>query len=794
MDRSKRNVIESITQSNPAIAAGLFVLSMLVRLPALGRFITADEPRWVVRSLAFFEGILSGNWAQTLQTGHPGVTTMWGGSLGAALYYLLFRPADSLATFLASLSHNYQRIDPFIFSWMRLSIVLLTSLGVAALFWLLKKADRRLAIIAALLLSFHPLYLGHSQILHHDAPVAVFAMLAVLGWLRWLNQLGWKWAALTGVATGLALLSKSTAYALFPFMALTWFIELAARRIDLKQAIRGGLLWLAVTFVTVVALWPALWVAPADVFAALFNWAADSAEVEAVSNTLLPSQTDTLPWLGIFFYPVNWLLKTTPLMLLGFAFVPLWWKNRPKDDLLKRWLGYLVLWIAIFSVMLTLGDKRDGRYLLPVYFALCVLAAAGLQGAWAFLAARWPLRISPRLSAYPLVFAALLAISLPAYPYYLAYYNPLVGGAATASKLIRVGWGDGMETAAHWLNAQPDAEHLKVATILEQSFWLWFKGDVVSPQTDRIFSADYVLNYHRQVQNEVPFPEYFEYYAARPSVFELKHAGIDYLSLYHLPPLASLGRIPVGGSDLTLRAYTLNASLIAPAETVTVTLIWRDVNDPARLVQVQARDLAGQVWATSSPAPVIDPAGPSKVEGHYALSLPAEMPRGSYTLWIAPAQSADWVKFAPLPVGYSQPPQPPPDFVTADFGGSIGLRGFEVSDLAPAPAETVTLRLWWKSIQPMPVSYTMFVHVIDASGTKIAQRDLLPGDGAFSTDTWLPGEWLVDSISLTLAADAPPGDYTVLLGWYNLQTGERLPVTDDQSGQNVVSLTEITVR
>ena len=41
------------------------------------------------------------------------------------------------------------------------------------------------------------------------------------------------------------------------------------------------------------------------------------------------------------------------------------------------------------------------------------------------------------------------------FPHYLAYYNPLLGGAPAAARLIPVGEGEGLREAAEWLNLQP---------------------------------------------------------------------------------------------------------------------------------------------------------------------------------------------------------------------------------------------------------------------------------------------------------------------------------------------------
>ncbi|MBC7316204.1 MAG: hypothetical protein H5T70_07280, partial [Chloroflexi bacterium] len=58
----------------------IIALALAVRLPRLDAFITPDEMKWVCRSINFYRGLRAGDLAQTFQTGHPGVITMWLGA------------------------------------------------------------------------------------------------------------------------------------------------------------------------------------------------------------------------------------------------------------------------------------------------------------------------------------------------------------------------------------------------------------------------------------------------------------------------------------------------------------------------------------------------------------------------------------------------------------------------------------------------------------------------------------------------------------------------------------------
>ena len=79
--------------------------------------------------------------------------------------------------------------------------------------------------------------------------------------------------------------------------------------------------------------------------------------------------------------------------------------------------------------------------------------------------------------------------------------------------------------------------------------------------------------------------------------------------------------------------------------------------------------------------------------------------------------------------------------------------------------------------------YTAFVHLLGplnpALGSPLwAQDDHEPGQATYSTDRWFPGEVIVDTFHLQIPADAPPGEYTLSTGFYDLETMARLPRSD----------------
>jgi hypothetical protein len=70
----------------------------------------------------------------------------------------------------------------------------------------------------------------------------------------------------------------------------------------------------------------------------------------------------------------------------------------------------------------------------------------------------------------------------------------------------------------------------------------------------------------------------------------------------------------------------------------------------------------------------------------------------------------------------------------------------------------------------------------------VAQADHRPLENLYPTTLWPPGETIRESSQLALPSDLSPADYELWVGLYLLETGERLPVQNDTSGENAVRL------
>jgi hypothetical protein len=128
---------------------------------------------------------------------------------------------------------------------------------------------------------------------------------------------------------------------------------------------------------------------------------------------------------------------------------------------------------------------------------------------------------------------ALLPLAMN-YPHYLAYYNPLLGGGATAARLIPVGEGEGLKEAATWLNSQPGADNLTVASHSFDALKANLRGGGETLRDRVPASADFVVIYVYQSQIEHG-SQVLADYAVRQPVHVVRLDGIDYVRIYRGP-------------------------------------------------------------------------------------------------------------------------------------------------------------------------------------------------------------------------------------------------------------------
>ena len=627
----------------------LGVVALLPRVLGLSDFLTADEiHHWIDRVERFSAAIGARDWASTNQTGHPGVTTMWLGSLG--LYAERLAVAQGWAQVGSVVDH---------LAWLRLPSSIVQSLAVALGYtWLRRIVRQPTAMIGALLWATSPYLISHGRVLHLDGLLTSFLTLNLLAILVACRaEQPRRWIVAAGVCYGLALLTKGPALIALPVIGLLLFWLMPAS--SLIQRFRGSIgwyaLWLATALIVVVLLWPALWSTPG---AALERYLG-----EIIWNGGRPNGDgqyflgQAIGDPGPLFYIVANAFRLTPVALLGLVLLPFaLWRHRDDRNMLLALGAFVLFW----TLVMTVGPKKFDRYQLPTWPALMILSAAGIDLALSTLWSGSRAATARRLAAGLVGTLLLVATAQPLlqyHPYYLSYYNPLLGGGAAAQRNLLIGWGEGMDQVGAYLRSRPDIQYGPVLTALPQTLAPFVPVPVKDVTTFGDAPANYAVVYLESVQREADPPLYARLQQTLP-LKRITIYGIDYAEIYQLPkPFVE----PVDaqfGEAIRLRGVTVDQT---PGQ-ITITPSWdvRGKLDADYLLFLHIFNAEGQRVAQIDVAP--NGAGPAasawqpgeQLAVPLPVPFPAELPAGSYRVVLGLYDPAAQTRL-PLTAGTAAP-------------------------------------------------------------------------------------------------------------------------------------------
>lgn len=214
---------------------------------------------------------------------------------------------------------------------------------------------------------------------------------------------------------------------------------------------------------------------------------------------------------------------------------------------------------------------------------------------------------------------------------------------------------------------------------------------------------------------------------------------------------------PVSGGPPFLLGYQLPSGALRQNQRFELSLFWHVeeiFNAPLKILLGNEILWAGEVNVAGALAQILN------------LRVPAETPAGQNLLKLQ--LGADVFELAPLDVAavartFTLPPTA--TRVAMDLEDKVRVVGYE---LTPGPA--TRLKIYWQALSSMETDYTVFVHVLDASGQILRQADSQPQAGAYPTSMWLAREVVGDDYAFEL----PPGNYLLAVGLYEAETGQRL--------------------
>ncbi len=121
-------------------------------------------------------------------------------------------------------------------------------------------------------------------------------------------------------------------------------------------------------------------------------------------------------------------------------------------------------------------------------------------------------------------------------------------------------------------------------------------------------------------------------------------------------------------------------------------------------------------------------------------------------------------------------PRVPDAPVSATFEDKITLLGYSLPKCAATSSHSLCVRLHWQALRTIERDYTVFVHLLDLYGQRVAGYDSQPLGGLYPTSRWSSGEVVVSDFNLTLPEDLATGEYKLVTGFYDLASMERLSV------------------
>lgn len=495
----------------------LLILGAYTRLTDLGTFLTVDEKTWIVRSYEFIRAFKDIRFNDMLQTTHPGVTTLWASGIS-----ITAKMVFSQIPFTSNALIAFVKAAQF-------PIALANTLVIPILYVILKRLfSRPVATLSALFLVLNPLIIGYSRVIHVDALLGSFLTLAVLTVILYARDLERKWLLFCALFSALALLTKIPAIFIVPFLGCTLLLfhfRSFVQRAFITNRIRELTLWGLIICTIILISWPALLFVPNPTG----NVLVIKRDVVVAATT--PHNMVEEYSLKPLHYLAALLDRSTPVSLIGvcIALVGVCVSLYMRRDI--REILAVLIYICGFIAMMTLGAKKGDRYILPVFFALDILAAWGIVWVCGLIK-----NVQIRSRALRTTFVALpvylFVVVVSYHPYEVAYANPLFPNNLSEE----LGWGQGLDQVAKWLNDNyPNAG---VAS--------WY------PEELGAFTSARVLHINAHQQNQVRFvvlyrnmfgrePSHYandfidEYYKKQEPVFVARIRGLEFAWVYEKP-------------------------------------------------------------------------------------------------------------------------------------------------------------------------------------------------------------------------------------------------------------------
>ncbi len=418
--------------------------------------INEDQFRWYKRTTNFYEAISQGNYEKTYQQYHPGIS----------LIYFLSLGFNSFTFFSGTDFQNFQDIAPSLFPnfnfHTKLYLVIFSLFTMGILTYLIKEIlGKFVALFFIILLSFDTYFIGITRNLHLDSILSLVIMVSISSFYLYLKTKQVKYLVISGIYSGIGLLTKSVAIIGFFINFLMAFYYYYQNKSNLAYFYKF-LYLTAISVLVFVSLFPSMWVAPIETLSKIYLKGALSTGLGGEDTFMHYVQGYELPDPGYKFYFFVLLFRLSPaLIIISVSLISFYiyeFLRYKKIRLrLNPFIVFTFIFMTLYFIVITYSMKKTDRYISVFLPPFVIFISYFLQDFWIKINS-----IFPKIIVTLLVLATIF-INVTTHPFYFAFYSPLFGGINEAQKRIYINQGGiGYLQLIQVLNNYPDT---KIAAI-----------------------------------------------------------------------------------------------------------------------------------------------------------------------------------------------------------------------------------------------------------------------------------------------------------------------------------------
>lgn len=351
---------------------------------------------------------------------------------------------------IESISKEGNPIFRYDYTYSRLLSAILFSLGVVIVVMIgWKVSSLIVGISSGIILAMLPFSLGLSQLVTTESLKIFIYPLTIYSFILLVERFSLKRILLAGIATGLALQAKQSNFLVIPILSIMFFFQY----LQLKEKQKTGFVVsrfkatisiILIGIFVFILIWPHVLFYFKEIYeihSRLWNVQFSS---KIWQITLSPPEVflGRLMLTPIFYYIVYFFI-TIPVLVLCLFFIGV-------EQIFKRkniYLFSILIWFLLpFSLSIYSWRQHGLRYIIEIYPAIAIISAIGFK----FIAQKFTKKKLYQLLFFLSIVFYLFINLWHVRPYYLDYFNELVGGVNTVYryKLFQIGWwGQGIKEA-----------------------------------------------------------------------------------------------------------------------------------------------------------------------------------------------------------------------------------------------------------------------------------------------------------------------------------------------------------